>query len=132
MDRIAEIRKRCEAATPGPWDIILNGHNIKVERTPANIDFIAHAREDIPYLLVQLAERDKEIERLRKAQRWIPVSERLPEVDKEYGDVDVLVYTDEGIIEATTYDKDDGWGLWVEAGEVTHWMPLPEPPGKGE
>lgn len=64
-NRIAEITARCEAATPGPWDIILNGHNIKVERTPANIDFIAHAREDVPYLLAQLAERDREIERLQ-------------------------------------------------------------------
>ena len=89
------------------------------------------AADLIETLQAQLAERDKEIERLRKAQRWIPVSERLPEIDKEYGDVDVLVYTDEGIIEATTYDKDDGWGLWVEAGEVTHWMPLPAPPEKG-
>ena len=89
------------------------------------------AADLIETLQAQLAERDKEIERLRKAQRWIPVSERLPEIDKEYGDVDVLVYTDEGIIEATTYDKDAGWGLWVEAGEVTHWMPLPAPPEKG-
>lgn len=70
-DRISEIRARCEAATPGPWDIILNGHNIKVERTPANIDFIAHAREDIPYLLAQLAERDKEIERLDAELKWL-------------------------------------------------------------
>jgi len=57
--RIEEIKARCEAATPGPWDIILNGHNIKVERTPANIDFIAHAREDIPWLLDQLAEAQR-------------------------------------------------------------------------
>jgi hypothetical protein len=59
--------------------------------------------------------------------RWIPVSERLPEVDK-YGDVNVLVHFDDGFINSATYDKNNGWELWADAGEVTHWMYHPEPP----
>lgn len=68
--RIEEIKARCEAATPGPWDIILNGHNIKVERTPANIDFIAHAREDIPWLLDQLAEAQRRADAAIKDMKY--------------------------------------------------------------
>ncbi len=81
------------------------------------------------------------------AMKWIPVTERLPEVvdsyivvvkykydwEKEYSiDTDVATYN--------PYEKayiDDCWNTYVDWDEgqqyihVTHWMPLPEPP-KGE
>ncbi len=57
--------------------------------------------------------------------RWIPCSERLPEspgdyqvctLNKFYGTKNV----------AKRYFSGDGWsGRWTN---VTHWMPLPEPP----
>lgn len=63
-------------------------------------------------------------------QEWISVTERLPESGKE-GVLIALRWEEVGI----------GWcedGRWssefvneYEEGEVTHWMPLPEPP-KGE
>ena len=80
-------------------------------------------------------------------QKWIPVTERLPEVvddyivvvkykydwEKEYSiDTDVATYN--------PYEKayiDDCWNTYNDWNEgqqylhVTHWMPLPEPP-KGE
>jgi hypothetical protein len=93
--RIAEIEARCELATPGPWewrynsrndygveaeslkgvitleDIYLGypecGEHLIMDIGTPDADFIAQSREDIPYLLSQLAERDKEIERLREA-----------------------------------------------------------------
>jgi hypothetical protein len=73
-ERLADIKKRCELATSGPWksyvearekisgssfirtggeDIYLTGATIEDQ------DFIAHARQDIPSLLA-------EIQRLRK------------------------------------------------------------------
>ena len=58
-------------------------------------------------------------------QRWIPVSERLPERRRR-----VLCWlsypdTEEIIVENQYY----GNGMWmVESEAVTHWMPLPEPP----
>ena len=63
-------------------------------------------------------------------QKWISVTERLPESGKE------------GVLIALRWGEVDiGWcedGRWssefvneYEEGEVTHWMPLPEPP-KGE
>ena len=63
-------------------------------------------------------------------QEWISVDDRLPESGKE----SVLIALRWG-------EVDIGWcedGRWrsefvneYEEGEVTHWMPLPEPP-KGE
>lgn len=77
-------------------------------------------------------------------QKWIPVTERLPEKDGLY----LVVACDEGCPygEGIWYDTvvvtaeyyDDGRWVWYENGTeydlcdiVTHWMPLPEPP-KGE
>ena len=54
---------------------------------------------------------------------WISVEDRLPEKNTS-----VLVSTDNGIVFQCLYAY-DGWDLW-EGNEVniTHWMPLPEPP----
>lgn len=70
MDRIAEIKTRCEAATPGAWkheeaadySMIYDAQGkasdplALVGSNTDDADFIAHAREDIPYLLEQLEE----------------------------------------------------------------------------
>ncbi len=74
---------------------------------------------------------------------WIPVGERLP---KEYETV--LVATDGGVTAAEIRLPDDecdmnepwwmvfkdrrersvSWAGFVKLRDVTHWMPLPEPP----
>lgn len=59
--RLAEIKQRCEAATPGPWynykgknfieseaDVIAEMHS---DRHTADVAFICKARTDIPCLL---------------------------------------------------------------------------------
>lgn len=64
-------------------------------------------------------------------QRWIPVSERLPD------ETDYYLYKAEGVYRGLK----DGVGVsffmhkakkWKRTNGdfVTHWMPLPEPPGK--
>ena len=58
---------------------------------------------------------------------WIHVNERLPETNER-----VLVYLKEKVSRYTQIDTDRviakkaGWVRWGD--EVTHWMPLPEPP----
>ena len=72
---LQEIRRRCEAATPGPWRSFVEGRDhtsgssfimtgigrtrgddIELHgATPADQDFIAHARQDIPRLLDEIA-----------------------------------------------------------------------------
>lgn len=63
-------------------------------------------------------------------QKWIPVSERLPEINER-----VLVwYRDK--IGKKGIDTDRCWGRlgkWVRFGDgVTHWMPLPLKKPEGE
>ncbi|MDL2257566.1 hypothetical protein LJC42_00205 [Eubacteriales bacterium OttesenSCG-928-K08] len=82
MTRIDEIRARCDAATPGPWvwpggggpakNIIGNKDNrpvIVLSRCKeADAEFMAHSREDIPYLLGKIEHLQKEIDRYA---RWV-------------------------------------------------------------
>ncbi len=71
---IAEIRERCDAASPGPWasyiegrdhtsgsDFIMTGKGESrgedIELTGAtktDQDFIAHARQDVPTLIAEI------------------------------------------------------------------------------
>lgn len=69
VNRLSEIKARCDVATPGPWEFSesaaemwtstgrsiiesTEGYGLAIKR--ADADFIAHAREDIPYLLAEI------------------------------------------------------------------------------
>lgn len=78
------------------------------------------------------AERDA----LREKQRWIPVTERMPNTipcnaGTEYSEV-VIVWTTGNKAMIAVWDgidficPTDFWEAWGE--EITHWMPLPEAP----
>ena len=79
-----------------------------------------------PQPLAEYIEKlESRIVELEAKQRWIPVSERLPE---EYEEVLVIF---------TGFNFDGGlWKKmrvcsiedWEYIGNPTHWMPLPEPP----
>ena len=81
MDRLEEIRQRTEAATDGPWERfdtpdyaeihVLGGKEagflpVALADEAYNADFIAHSREDISYLLSEVA---------RMKQGWIDANE---------------------------------------------------------
>lgn len=63
--------------------------------------------------------------RFEEKSAWISVDERLPNEAER-----VLVYGENGFCFATRY-KGDWLMPMIYPGELTHWMPLPEPP-KGE
>ena len=76
------------------------------------------------------------IEKLdKRVPRWISVEERLPEVDKRYGEyeysAELLVY--DGLRRRSAYYCHTS-GVWYDSRyeddtfEVTHYMPLPELP----
>lgn len=64
-------------------------------------------------------------------QGWIPVSERLPE-PQEW-----CLITEDGDVQMAQWGGGDVWwsddsALAYPYHEVTHWMPLPAPPGAPE
>lgn len=75
-ERLAEIKARESKATPGPWTASRFGWVDHVPHASMNrtafdrvedADFIAHAREDIPYLLAELERSQRETAALRAA-----------------------------------------------------------------
>jgi hypothetical protein len=80
-------------------------------------------------------ETKQAIETSDKSKRWIPVTERLPERGKY-----ILLSYDKNCRNPTRHAKNTmavgryDYGVFLVEGcsvNVTHWMPLPEPP-KGE
>ena len=65
-------------------------------------------------------------------QEWISVDDRLPEIGRS-----VIVYNAPAKCAAEAMYKGEGrflqfrWSARLQEHEVTHWMPLPQPP-KGE
>lgn len=125
MDRLSEIRARCEAAK----SVVFVG----VPMSAGTRDFLESAKADMTYLLAEvgrlhnlLAERNVLLDEYEASNRWIPVSEGLPIGDDadENGNVLVLRGAD-GYDMCAWDDVPDTW-------DVTHWRPLPEPPKEGE
>ncbi len=92
----------------------------------------------IPACLAEVATR---LEELVEERRWVPVGERLPELNEaNYFRVNCLVYCKPGGVcemtyEINTYAKHERHRQprWKRHGmismwEVTHWMPLPPGP----
>lgn len=86
------------------------------------------------------SELQKEIDRLKAENEWISVKERLPET-KSNGSyrqsIPILAYSD-GIIFKSRYETNNNgeheFSQWYctliddTIDDVTHWMPLPQPP----
>lgn len=56
-------------------------------------------------------------------QKWIPVSESLPKSNQ------IVLVTEDGEVKLCTYEHwyGYGYGFYGSRGNVTAWMPLPEP-----
>ena len=88
-------------------------------------------------LVAQLASRllkaEARIAELEKVNRWIPVTERLPEAQTSHEAIKqaysalVHVYPRPTVDRAVFYDHDlEKWSCSAEV-KVTHWRPLPPP-----
>ena len=62
--------------------------------------------------------------------RWIPVSERLPETGfaPTGGSLEVLITDGEDIDIGSTTCRGTWCSELFDKDDITHWMPLPEPP----
>lgn len=67
--------------------------------------------------------------RAQEERRWIPVTERLPELGER-----VICTDGDAVFEQYRVEPSFVYGMWDIFGlkspmqKVTHWMPLPEPP----
>lgn len=83
-------------------------------------------------LRFEIEQLEQRIRKLEEAQRWIPVSERLPEVDTRveiFDGFEQTMHIGYYREHAKQWDSEDG-GYWhgKNFGLITHWRPLPEPP----
>lgn len=120
------LREHAEWAEGNQWE------------TPITLgDDLVEAADRIANQSTHIAALQQEIEKLRaQLPRWIPVEERLPEYGVRVLATDMYEEDDcTGIWTREEYPDDpDGccWiderGWWHAIDDVTHWMPLPEPP----
>ena len=93
-------------------------------------------KQNIDETLVDVAENRLETwfdeqPTIEPEQRWIPCSERLPEIDKEVLVTDgelcwVCSLFESPDIEDGLYQWEDNYGHWHEFETWVAWMPLPE------
>lgn len=90
-----------------------------IKQIAAKQDKAMYGREDVAFYQAIKIIRDAPA-----VNRWIPCSERLPEVYEK-----VLTYSDDGIIHDNfRLNLRDGSVGWSQGWGVTHWRPRPEPP----
>lgn len=90
------------------------------------------AADLIERLTDRCARYAEEIAVAQERTRWIPVTERLPEVwrnDENAELVNYMIYSpDFGVDIGNYHAKAKKWLCMALPCTVTHWMPLPEPP----
>lgn len=93
------------------------------------------AANEIKRLTDRCARYAEEIAVLQEKTRWVPVTERLPEVSNSWGvsDIVLCIISDPSGYPPPNpglcvYLKDGRWTCHGQIVWVTHWMPLPEQP----
>lgn len=93
-----------------------------------------HCRINLDSIAERLAAyEDAEEQGLLRLPCWIPVTERLPKQGKRYLVVRYDYVTETPFVDILWHDAHDLWWNRLYKGQynVTHWMPLPEPPKEG-
>lgn len=57
--------------------------------------------------------------------QWIKCTDQMPELDDDGYSEPVLAINEIGNIQVVSFYSDEGWD---SCNEITHWMPLPQPP----
>ena len=86
-------------------------------------ELVCTAADLIEKLTERCARYAEEIAVLQEREKWVPVTERLPDQC-----MDILVSYRDGHILMGTAMCDDWIEEDLEDGKITHWMPLPDVP----
>lgn len=103
---------------------------LRVTESRSKRELLDAAADLIEKLTARCARYAEEIAVAQERQRWIPVTERLPEDPVQK----VLIFVPHphgNIVDVGRYLGADGWvleGWYLTQSSVTHWMPLPEGP----
>lgn len=140
VELLKYVSKKCQKQGGVTWydfadHLLANGVTVQTEEEKWNalneafdlgVDSVLHDHFGLSWS--DAAELRKEVKRLQEATKWIPVTERLPEKSGEY-----LTYCGDYVgVCVLYYEVLKTKGKWrTRWKEVTHWMPLPQPP-KGE
>ena len=124
QELVNALREHAEWAEGNQWE------------TPITLgDDLAETADRIANQSTHVAALQQEIEKLRgQIPRWIPVKERLPELQSWGASTLVL-----GIVQNESgypppnpcfcvYLGNQKWRIRGRMATITHWMPLPEPP----
>lgn len=97
------------------------------EDEPNVLDYIQEAADTLQLQKVRIMELETELKRVKAERRWIPVTERLPE-----SGVRVIVCRGNKVEQGVFLGVNGWWKVYgTNTKNVTHWMPLPEPPKEG-
>ena len=96
---------------------------------------VREAAELIEKLTARCARYAEEIAVLQEREKWVPVTERLPEISNSWGASDVVlcIISDPSGYPPPNpglcvYLEDGRWTCHGRIVRVTHWMPLPDGP----
>lgn len=92
-------------------------------------DGIKYLSAEKQVLMRRVRELESENARLKDAQRWIPVSERLPVDKKHYMTIVMNCFDGSRDVYRLRYYGEGDWFSWTsESNVVTHWKEEPELP----
>ena len=94
---------------------------INMEQALGNIQTLADVERIIDFIATDVPDTN--------VGKWIPVSERLPKDGQR-----VIVYDNSAFFGVAWRENNEWWAdeFIYDDGDVTHWMPLPEPPKEVE
>lgn len=158
MIDVKAMREIVKAATPGEWmlgdennssaEVMLGAkHNLVVcldrydkntgEQVISREQMLANARhiitfnpESVTALLDAIEAAQAKVKEFEARQRWVPVSERLPErlLLPNGDDAGVLAYQKDYCECGFDYTVSNREYFRNQRCKFTHWMPLPQPP----
>lgn len=122
IERIGDFKKFADlVGSPGEFFQHMQGHTKELSLILCVFD----VAENVDVIIKALEEKQQ--------NRWIPVSERMPEEHEHYGDSELVLVTVKDYEKDTTFVHDDNTvnGEWAyfrgACYEVIAWRPLPEP-----
>lgn len=117
--------------------IIKKGNKIKMDVKEKLVELLQEFIEVEVCDNGEFIEKDIDFDRIAESliangvtvQEWIPVDDRLPEIGRS-----IIAYNAPAKCAAEAMYKGEGkflqfrWSARLQEHEVTHWMPLPDPP----